>query len=504
MLRYFSSHFKNEETPPSFATYHLEFWKWIEALKEYERPRPFVAVWPREGGKSTNVELAIINLAHRRVKSFCVYVCATQDQANDHVGNIANALENSIIADVDPDLCEREIGKYGHSKGWRMNRLRTASGLTVIAVGLDAMGRGAKIGKRRPDIIVLDDIDKDNDSELAVIKKIGLLTRKIIPSGNKYVAILAVQNLVHGQSVFSRLVDGRAEFLHDAIISGPYQAIKGLTYEKDNQGRATITGGEATWDNLSIPRCQSIINDIGLNPFLSEYQHDKSAQQGAFFADLWADSVHMVDPFDIPRSWRIDRSFDYGYAKPFSIIWWAQADGEARVNGRLYPRGTLFAIKEWYGWNGKPNQGAMLNSPDMAEALLKVERNDPMLKGRVLPGPADPSIWSGPPNNNIATQMAAKRCFWYPCDTGPGSRVNGARLFRERLTASNQTPMTEAGIFFFRSCVQLHRCLPQLPKDPKNPDDVDTGSEDHNYDAARYRIQWKPVAITHGTTSGLY
>lgn len=506
LLRFFAPNFQNEMEEASFSVYHQEFWEYIYTVKEFERPNPFIAVWPREGGKSTNVELAIIYLAHMRFRQYCVYVSGTQEQANDHIGNIASALEASVIQEIDPDLCERQVGKYNQSKAWRMNRLRTASGLTVDAVGLDAMGRGAKIGKRRPDLIVLDDIDKDNDTQRAVEKKIELLTRKILPSGNQYVAIMAVQNLIHGQSIFTRLTDGRAEFLMDRVVSGPYPALKDLTFRKTIEGKAIVTGGTATWDTLNLDRCQRIINDIGLNAFLAEYQHDKSAQQGMFFEDIWLPSLLIIKPFTIPSHWRIDRSFDYGYSAPFSVMWWTTSDGETPVgeSRKIYPRGTLFAIHEWYGWNGKANQGCRMLAADIGRNILAIEERTQYLKGRVKPGPADSSIWDGPPNNSVATDMAGVGVHWYAVDKGPGSRVNGARMFRERMIAANQTPMTQKGFFIWANCVQLRRCLPDLPRDPLEPDDVFTEAEDHNYDSSRYRIQWKPTPVRTGHNVGMY
>jgi len=464
-----------------------------------------VAVWSRETGKSTNAELACVALGHRRIKRYILYISGTQAQANDHVGNIESALEATHLSVVDAALCKRRLGKYGQSKGWSQSRLRTRSGLTIDAVGLDAFGRGAKLENQRPDFIILDDIDKDHDSELIVQKKITTLTKKILPSGSPDLAILAVQNLVHANSIFARLLDGRAEFLTGAVMSGPIPAIKELTYVKPTEGRIKITGGTPTWKNLDVKRCEDLIYDIGLTAFLAEYQHDKSAQQGAFFADLWAESVLVLEPFVVPRSWPIYRSFDYGYAKPFSVGWWARADGDVSPTGhRQYPKGTLFRIHEWYGWNGKPNQGARLNAEDIADKIVDIENRTPVLQRRVRPGPADSSIWDGPPNNNIATQMSSHKVFWYPVDKGPGSRVNGARLFRELMTASNKTPMTQAGVFFFRTCDQIIRCLPQLPRDPADPDDVFTDAEDHNYDEARYMMQWKPVPVRSTPTVGMY
>jgi hypothetical protein len=39
-----------------------------------------------------------------------------------------------------------------------------------------------------------------------------------------------------------------------------------------------------------------------------------------------------------------------------------------------------------------------------------------------------------------------------------------------------------------RNCKACVETLPALPRDSKNPDDVDTDSEDHLYDAVRYRV----------------
>jgi hypothetical protein len=48
---------------------------------------------------------------------------------------------------------------------------------------------------------------------------------------------------------------------------------------------------------------------------------------GAYFGAVWSRKVHVLTPFAIPLGWRLDRSFDWGAAKPFSIGWWAESDG---------------------------------------------------------------------------------------------------------------------------------------------------------------------------------
>lgn len=43
------------------------------------------------------------------------------------------------------------------------------------------------------------------------------------------------------------------------------------------------------------------------------------------------ESVHVIDPFPIPRHWRRYRTIDFGYTHPFTCQWWAEDE-----DGRLY------------------------------------------------------------------------------------------------------------------------------------------------------------------------
>src|SRR5690606_31152314 len=47
---------------------------------------------------------------------------------------------------------------------------------------------------------------------------------------------------------------------------------------------------------------------------------------GGMFDDVWDRAVHVLKPFPVPDSWRVDRSCDWGSSKPFSFGWWAESD----------------------------------------------------------------------------------------------------------------------------------------------------------------------------------
>lgn len=206
---------------------------------------------------------------------------------------------------------------------------------------------------------------------------------------------------------------------------------------------------------------------------------------GGMFDDLWRRDIHVIEPFEIPSSWRVDRSFDWGSSAPFSVGWWAESDGTTAPNGRNYPRGTLFRVQEWYGSSGKPNEGLKMLNKDIARGV--VER-DKALRVKVHPGPADTSIFDVENGYSIAVEMQQHGCIWTRADKSPGSRRTGWQSLRTRLSASLQSPMEQPAFFVFKHCLNWIRTIPVLPRDQKDRDDVDTKAEDHAADETRYRL----------------
>lgn len=57
-------------------------------------------------------------------------------------------------------------------------------------------------------------------------------------------------------------------------------------------------------------------------------------------------SIHEIDPFEIPASWRRIRAIDFGYANPFVCQWWAvDNDGRMYLYRELY--GTRRIVQDW-------------------------------------------------------------------------------------------------------------------------------------------------------------
>jgi hypothetical protein len=266
-----------------FADHHVDFWRWVWDIEEGIRPRPFVAIWPRGGGKSSSAEMACVAIGARKVRKYVWYIGTTQDQADKHVENIADMLESSEIAANHRLLSQREIGKYGNSRGWRRSRLRTASGFTVDAIGLDTARRGSRVKDARPDVQIYDDIDEKHDTAKTIEKKIQIITTSLLPAGSNDLAVMMVQNLIHPDSIFAQLADGRAGFLYDREVSGPHPAVRGLTYEERPGGGYVVTGGVPTWEGQGLATVQEQINEWGISAFEAEAQHEVAAPLGGIW-----------------------------------------------------------------------------------------------------------------------------------------------------------------------------------------------------------------------------
>lgn len=254
---------------------------------------------------------------------------------------------------------------------------------------------------------------------------------------------------------------------------------------------------------------------------------------GGRFDHLWRENLHVIKPFQIPESWIVDRSHDWGESKPFANLWWAETDGTAATmaDGRLFcpPAGSLILIGEWYGCPpDELNVGLKMSSTNVAKGVVWIDKRltgedveqpeetrdedgktlgqmhfMPGICDEVQPGPADGAIFNTTDSElSISDKMAAQGCEWIAANKKPGSRVNGAQIFGDMLEAVVEGQKLEMrmpenpAVYVFDYCRGWISRVPVLVRDEKNPDDVDTEQEDHDWDATRYRVLHHPQKIT--------
>ena len=187
-------------------------------------------------------------------------------------------------------------------------------------------------------------------------------------------------------------------------------------------------------------------------------------------------NTHVIDDFEIDDSWKVYRGFDYGYAKPFAVVWIA-----VDHNNRLY------VIREYYGCTSQPDTGVEMEPTEIARRIKEIEATDPVLMRHKCIGIADPAIWQKTTGESISQLMERERVTFMK---GDNTRLAGLMQLHYRLRFNdNGIPM----LYVFKSCKNVIRTIPTLIYDEKKPEEVDTTLEDHLYDAIRYVCMENPI-----------
>lgn len=244
-----------------------------------------------------------------------------------------------------------------------------------------------------------------------------------------------------GQPLFSR------RFIPASLTDNPY----------------LMEGGQYEANLLSLPE----------NQRRQLLEGDWAVADGAAFPEF-RQSVHVVEPFDIPHNWVRFRSADYGYSSWSAVHWYA-------IDPAFE---TLIVYRELYlsKHTGK----------DLGRAVLDAEMGD-SIKFGIL----DSSCWHnrGQIGPSIAEEMITMGCRWRPSDRTAGARVAGKNQLHERLKVDEDTG--HPGIVFFNTCRQIIADLPVIPSCPKGSDDIDQRyASDHTYDSLRYGLMSRPRSLS--------
>ena len=192
--------------------------------------------------------------------------------------------------------------------------------------------------------------------------------------------------------------------------------------------------------------------------------------------------THVIPAMDMAtgerRGWRICRSYDFGYNKPFSLGYWA-----------IDHDGVLYRILELYGCTGTPDEGVRWSPEEQFRRIARLEREHPWLRGREIhESVADPAIWDRSRGESIA-DTAAKYGIWFT--PGDNHRIPGWMQVHYRLQFEEEG---YARMYVFDSCAAFLRTMPLMMYDRTRPEDLDTGLEDHCADEVRYMCMADPVA----------
>lgn len=187
-------------------TYALaDFQKTMISVAQDWRVRNVVVAAFRNSAKSTILTYAFpiwAILGEQQVK-YVLIVSKTQHQSQQHLVNIRNELEKNA-------LLQDDLGPFQEERNqWNLvalNLPKYQARIEAASVGQMNI-RGIKHGHRRPDLIIMDDLEDSGSAATAEgrNKVYDWIMGEVIHLGGKHTRLFFVGNLLHPDGVFLRL-----------------------------------------------------------------------------------------------------------------------------------------------------------------------------------------------------------------------------------------------------------------------------------------------------------
>lgn len=279
------AYFPHYARTPS-ADFHL---KAANTIKSNPRCR-VVLEWARGHAKSTHADVFIpiwLMLFHNSI-NMMVLVSKSDDHATRLLSDIKAELE------ANPQLAH-DFGELKNHGSWADDDFKSTNGTRFVAKGKRSPVRGMRNGPYRPDYVVLDDADDDEEVQnpLQVDKSLDQIRKAIIPMMDEGVArFVIVNNRIANYSILSH------------FASNPK-----FTVIKVN---ALLPDGTPSWPaKFSVKFFADREYEIGSAAFATEYMNNPSVE-GKIFQDKY---IQWSQPLHRNRYDRIVAWWDVAYSE---------------------------------------------------------------------------------------------------------------------------------------------------------------------------------------------
>lgn len=289
--------------------------KYHSLLIESKKIKAIVDIEPRGFSKSTRWAFAypLWKLLFAKNKFICIF-CASQEKANEALQNIKDEIESNDFIFEDFGKMEGDI--------WKSDFLTFKSGAAIRAYGAGVAVRGARYRQHRPDLIICDDILKDETSRtFAQRQKIyNWFLRAVLPLGQNIFTIV-INTILHSDDLPSRLLK--------RIEKNELTNWVGFRFS------AFTPTGESLWsDYWSKEKLLEKKREIGTAAFTTEYLNEPLSDEERVFKPEWFVRYKNIDTSELRIFMGVDPSA--GKHDEFAIF-----------TIGVSQNGTIYELDEW-------------------------------------------------------------------------------------------------------------------------------------------------------------
>jgi len=193
------------------CSFHNELYEMLDNITIKGGGRLAIAA-PRGAAKSSIVSVfyPLWCICYRK-GGYIFLLSDTAEQANTMLAHIKTELETNerLIAGF-PGVCE--IGQKPKPERWTRSEIMTRNGVKVTALGAGQKIRGRRNKAMRPDIIVVDDIENDENtqSEEPRQKLFDWFTKVPLKAGSAKTNVVVIGTIQHYDSLLAKLIDENA------------------------------------------------------------------------------------------------------------------------------------------------------------------------------------------------------------------------------------------------------------------------------------------------------
>ncbi len=293
---------------------------------------------PRGHAKSTCLTFkGALHAILYQYKHYLILISDSSEQAESFLDNIREELEENTAIMED----------FGTQQGkvWRSNVLLTSTGIKVEAIGSGKKIRGRKHRNWRPDLLVLDDVENDENVRTPEQRRKleNWFLKAVSKAGDDYTDIIYIGTLLHYDSLLAHTLANPAyqSIKYKAVMafspSPLWDQWEALYTDLDNSQRQEdaaaffkahrvemLEGTKVLWEEkLSYYDLMVMRVSEGEAAFNSEEQNEPINPDDCLFIEEWFDYYNEVD-IDFSKGYQffgfVDPSLGKSKASDFSAI----------------------------------------------------------------------------------------------------------------------------------------------------------------------------------------